>query len=221
MIDYIEHIENSIHWAENEVSKLNLDILNIHGISSNKVKILLNNICNIDNITYLELGVFRGSTFCSAIYGNNINAIGIDDWSSPFLSPQSSKQKTEFLYKQKTSNPKEEFIDNAKKYGDVKNIKVFRANYLDFDYTSIPQVDIIFYDGETKFYDRYNIVKKLIPAMNNECIVIFDDWNWERESILQAISDNNLHIKYQKNIFTRGEDPTDYWNGLGIFVLQK
>ena len=38
---------------------------------------------------------------------------------------------------------------------------------------------------------------------------------------LQSIKDSGLFIKYQKNIYTKGEDATDYWNGLGIFILQK
>lgn len=40
-MDYIKHIEDSIEWGELEVSKLTLDILNIQGITSNKVKLSL------------------------------------------------------------------------------------------------------------------------------------------------------------------------------------
>ena len=68
-MDLIKHIDDSIEWGKLEVSKLTQDILDIHGITSNKVKCFLNNICNIDGATYLEIGVFRGATFCSAIYG--------------------------------------------------------------------------------------------------------------------------------------------------------
>ena len=28
-------------------------------------------------------------------------------------------------------------------------------------------------------------------------------------------------VLYKEEIFTKGEDPTDYWNGLGIFVIDK
>lgn len=220
-MDLIEHIEKSLHWADLEVSKLRQDVLDIPGISSNKVKMFLNNLCSLPNSTYLEIGVYRGSTFCSAIYGNDVKAIGIDNWSAPFITPANPTHKMNSVYKQRTENPKDEFLNNVKKYGKVESIKVFRANYLDFDYTTIPQVDIIFYDGETKFFDRYNIMKKLISVMKNECIVIFDDWNWENDKALQSIKDSGLFIKYQKNIYTTGEDSKNYWNGLGIFVLQK
>ena len=220
MIDLIEHIEKSLHWSDLEVSKLTQDILDIPGISSNKVKMFLNNLCNLPNAKYLEIGVYRGATFCSAIYGNDIKAIGIDNWSSPFIKPANPNHKLGF-YQQKSQNPKDEFLNNVKKYANTKNVEAYMANYLDFDYSTIEPVDIIFYDGETKFYDRYNIIKKLLPVMKNECIFIFDDWVWENDKALQSIQDSGLFIKYQKNIYTNGEDPNDYWNGLGIFILQK
>lgn len=220
MIDLIEHIEKSLHWSDLEVSKLTQDILDIPGISSNKVKMFLNNLCSLPNSKYLEIGVYRGATFCSAIYGNDIKAIGIDNWSSPFIKPANPNHKLGF-YQQKSQNPKDEFLNNVKKYANTKNVEAYMANYLDFDYSTIEPVDIIFYDGETKFYDRYNIIKKLLPVMKNECIFIFDDWVWENDKALQSIQDSGLFIKYQKNIYTNGEDPNDYWNGLGIFILQK
>ena len=220
MIDLIEHIEKSLHWSDLEVSKLTQDILDIPGISSNKVKMFLNNLCSLPNSKYLEIGVYRGATFCSAIYGNDIKAIGIDNWSSPFIKPANPNHKLGF-YQQKSQNPKDEFLNNVKKYANTKNVEAYMANYLDFDYSTIEPVDIIFYDGETKFYDRYNIIKKLLPIMKNECIFIFDDWVWENDKALQSIQDSGLFIKYQKNIYTNGEDPNDYWNGLGIFILQK
>lgn len=221
MMNYIKHIEDSLYWAENEVSKLTLDIINIQGITSNKVKCLLNNICNIDDANYLELGVFRGSTFCSAIYGNNIKATGIDNWSSPYLMPSGVSQKMSFYLRDQSNDPKEEFLSNVKKFGNVEKINAYRANYLDFDYSTIEPLDIIFYDGETKYYDQYTTIKKLIPHMSNKCILIVDDWNWQKEGAIKALEESDVFITYQKNIYTNGEDSKDFWNGIGIFLIEK
>ncbi len=220
-MDYIKHIENSIEWGELEVSKLTLDILNIQGITSNKVKCLLNNICNIDGAHYLEIGVFRGSTFCSAIYGNNIKATGIDNWSSPYLMPSGVSQKMTSYLRNQSNDPKEEFLSNVKKFGNVENMSVYRANYLEFDYSTIEPLDIIFYDGETKYYDQYTTIKKLIPHMSDKCILIVDDWNWQKEGAIKALEESKSIITYQKNIHTMGEDSKDFWNGLGIFLIEK
>lgn len=220
-MDLINHIEQSIDWARKDVSKLTFDVLNIQGLSSDKVRFFLNNLCSIDDITYLEVGVFRGSTFCSAMYGNKIRAIGIDNWSSPFLTPKDDKHKRNFLYRDKTSDPKEEFLDNVKKLRKRNIIEAYMSNYLTFDYSKIKPVDIVFYDGETKPYDQYDTIKKIIPIMSNSCILVVDDWNWPHESVLKAIEESGVNIRYQKNIYTKGEDLEDFWNGLGIFLLEK
>lgn len=222
-MNLIEHIEDSLHWGNLEVSKLTQDVLDIPGISSNKIKMFLNNVCSLPNSTYLEIGVYRGSTFCAAIYGNDVKAIGIDNWSAPFLVPSNPIHKITSLYKQKTENPKDEFLNNVKKYGNTENINVYRANYFDFDFNQLENVDIIFYDGETKHYDQYTVIKKLIPIMKNECILIVDDWNWHQKEggIIKAIDDSNLFVTFEKSIYTKGEDINDFWNGLGIFVLSK
>ena len=91
-MDLIKHIDNSLEWGQLEVSKLTLDVMNIHGITSNKIRCFLNNICSIGG-TYLEVGVFRGATFCSAIYGNEVHAIGLDNFASPNLMPMGVSQK--------------------------------------------------------------------------------------------------------------------------------
>lgn len=220
-MDLIKHIEDSFHWGELEVSKLTQEIINIHGITSNKVKCFLNNLCNIDGATYLEIGVFRGSTFCSAIYGNDITAIGIDNWSSPYLMPSGVSQKLNFYMKDSDSDPKEEFIYNVKKFGTEGKVSVYRGNYLDFDYNILPKIDIVFYDGETKYYDQYTTIKKILPIMRDNSIIVMDDWNWSNESVVKAIEDSGFYIQHHKSVFTNGEDMKDFWNGIGVFLISR
>jgi hypothetical protein len=221
-MDLIKHIDDSIEWGRLEVSKLNQDILDIHGISSNKVKCFLNNICNLDGATYLEVGVFRGSTFCSAIYGNDISSIGIDNFMSPNLTPKGVSQKIGNYYKHNIDIlPQEEFLLNVKKYGDVKKISVYKTDYQTFDFKTLPNVDIIFYDGETKYHDQYVALTNLLPIFSKETILIMDDWNWNSGAFDKFVEDNNLFISHYREIFTSGEDRDDFWNGLGIFLIEK
>jgi hypothetical protein len=120
-MDLIKHIDDSIHWGEREVSKLTQDILNIHGITSNKVRSFLNNICSIGG-NFLEIGVFRGATFCSSIYGNDIHAIGIDNFASPNLTPMGVSQRLASYLKQGLDiPPQEDFLNNVKRFGNPKN----------------------------------------------------------------------------------------------------
>lgn len=221
-MDLIKHIDESIEWGKLEVSKLTQDILEIQGITSNKVRCFLNNICNIDGANYLEVGVFRGATFCSAIYGNDIYATGIDNFMSPNLTPRGVSQKLGNYYKHNIEvPPQEEFISNVKKYGDINKISVYKTDYYSFDFKSLTNYDIIFYDGETKFHDQYVALTNMLPIFADETILIMDDWNWNTGAFEKFVTDNNLFILHSKEIYTSGEDSNDFWNGLGIFLISK
>lgn len=220
-MDLIKHIDDSIHWGEREVSKLTQDILNIHGITSNKVRSFLNNICSIGG-TYLEVGVFRGATFCSAIYGNDIYGIGIDNFASPNLMPMGVSQKLATYLKQRLDvSPQEDFINNVKQFGNTEKIDVYKTDYTTFDYTELPKLDIIFYDGDTRFHDQYVTLKKIIPQFSERTILIMDDWNWNSGAINQIIEEEGLYVTHKREIFTHGENMDDFWNGLGIFLIES
>lgn len=221
-MDLIKHIDDSIEWGTLEVSKLTQDILDIQGITSNKVRCFLNNICNIDGATYLEVGVFRGATFCSAMYGNDIYSIGIDNFMSPNLTPQNVSQKIGNYYKHNIDIlPQEDFINNVKRFGNVNKTSVYKTDYQTFDFKTLSNVDIIFYDGETKYHDQYVALNNMLPIFSKETILIMDDWNWNKGAFDKFTEDNNLFISHHREIFTSGEDSSDFWNGLGIFLIEK
>ena len=218
-MDLTKHIDQSIHWGEREVSKLTQDVMNIHGITSNKIRCFLNNICSIGG-TYLEIGVFRGATFCSAIYQNDIHAIGLDNFASPNLMPMGVSQKLANYMKQRIDvPPQEDFLNNVKQFGNPEKLDVYKTDYTTFDYSELPKLDIIFYDGDTRFRDQYVTIKKLIPLFSKETILIMDDWNWNSGAIDRLISEEGLIITHQREIITSGEDMNSFWNGLGIFLI--
>ena len=81
MNDLIQHVERSIILASLGVSNLSKDIFYLDGMSSPKVRALLNNLCDKKGTRYLEIGSWKGSTLISALYGNEHMvdlAIGID-----------------------------------------------------------------------------------------------------------------------------------------------
>lgn len=220
-MNLINHIDDSIEWGNHEVSKLNQDIIDIHGITSNKVRCFLNNICSIGG-TYLEVGVFRGATFCSAIYQNDIHSIGIDNFASPNLMPMGVSQKlATYLKKRLDVSPQDDFLGNVKRFGNTDMIDVYRTDYTTFDYSQLPKLDIIFYDGDTRYHDQYTVLKKLIPQFADQTILIMDDWNWDSGALRQVITEENLYVSHQREIFTEGEDMEHFWNGLGVFLIER
>ena len=54
-------------------------------------------------------------------------------------------------------------------------------------------------------------------------IWITDDYNWRQveDAVSRAYTDMKYEVIYDKKIFTKGEDPEDFWNGLRVSVLRK
>lgn len=67
--------------AMNGNSKLPAPLLAMYGMSGRNMRHFLNNLCSNEETNYLEIGVHTGSTFCSALYGNRVRAVAIDNFS--------------------------------------------------------------------------------------------------------------------------------------------
>jgi hypothetical protein len=50
-----------------------------------------------------------------------------------------------------------------------------------------------------------------------------DDWNWPHVKAMteRSISDNGMKVLFKEEIMTKGEDKDDYWNGVGVFVINQ
>ena len=213
----INHIEDSFNRAKEEKSKLNDEVLDIKGLTSKKVKHFLNNICNIKDCRYFEIGVYEGATFCSSIYKNNLSAIAIDNWIQQGITPF-----REDIDWESSDDPKSNFIRNTKKFRSSKKVRAYDTNCYDFNLENFDfKVNIFFYDGFHDVFSQYNALMYYNEISDDEFILIVDDWNWQRNGINQAIKALKYKVLYVKEIFTSGEDPNDFWNGLGIFVLKK
>ena len=78
----IQKVEYSISNAERGISSLASEILKLEGMSSPKVRHLLNNLCALPGARYLEIGSYKGSTWISALYNNSstlISSTSIDN----------------------------------------------------------------------------------------------------------------------------------------------
>jgi hypothetical protein len=127
---------------------------------------------------YLELGLWKGSTFCSAVWKNNVTAVGIDNWS-------------EF------GGPRNEFHANlAKVNSDTTRIQIIEEDFHSVDFTSIGKFNIYMFDGPVSEQETYEGITNALPALENDFILIIDDWNWSiiRKGTLRAIREHNLIV---------------------------
>jgi hypothetical protein len=205
MNDLVKHLEKCILLSKLGVSNLNKDIFYLDGMSSPKVRMLLNNLCDRPNTRYLEIGLWKGSTLVSALYNNAKHidlAIAIDNFSQ-FIDYSITNSLTFLPQTFDTNRPpqkgniKEILYENITKFqfqhcSSFDNNTLFELNPLTiiegdcFDPKIIEQIsqlcnnnkiNIYFYDGDHDEQSQYNAFKLYNHIFDDIFIVIIDDWN--------------------------------------------
>ena len=94
---YIKHVEHALNNADQNISFISEEIKSIEGMTGEKTRHFYNNLLNMDDARYLEIGTWKGSSVCSAMYGNKADIICIDNW---------------LLF----DGPKQDFLNNFNKF---------------------------------------------------------------------------------------------------------
>ena len=212
----LDAIDNSLSFKSNFVS----EGYEIRGLSSDRVRHFLNNLCSYDDAVYLELGTLLGSTFFAATMGNSIENIGVDDYSEPECKPM-----TKNMHWVELGNPFEEFQRYFKKYENGK------SSFIKSDILSLKEEDfqgkkpnVIFYDANHDYVQQLNNLNHLAPFLADKFIMVIDDANFDGviESAVQFVKDNNYDVYFERKILSKIiENPTHWWNGLFVMVLEK
>jgi hypothetical protein len=210
---YISQIELSFKNAEEGISKIPEDIIKMDGMSGTKTRHFYNNLLNMEDVRYLEIGTFKGSSVCSAMYGNKTTVVCMDNWSDFY-------------------GPKQEFLDNFNKYKGENNATFIETDCFKLDLSSLSSLfNIYMYDGPHSEKDHYNALKYYYSCLDDIFIFIVDDWNWKeiRNGTLRSIADLKLECLYKREIRLTTDEahtPEDlarktWWNGICMFVLKK
>lgn len=199
----MKFMDKIIKNSMNGVSGLDVRILSIDGMSSAWGRHLLNNLIQG---TYLEVGVWHGSTFISALYGKELKAYAIDN----FCQYNENKSR-------------ESFFENCAFFG-VKDFKFFEQDAFTVDLSGIEKIDYYFYDGDHTFEATTKALTYYYPVLADKFMFIVDDYNWNdvRSGVKQGIKDCDLTVKKSWELKSeKGNDKDTWWNGMGIFILQK
>ena len=172
--------------------RLRNEAYHVHGFSGRKFRLLLNNLLHdIDDARYLEIGLFHGASFCSAVSNNrHIKALGVDNWS-------------EF------GGKREHFDKNLASFAPVDaDIKIIEADFRSVDYQAAGPFNILFYDGSHTEQDQYDGVAIPQPSLDAQFILIIDDWNWSRvrKGTYDALKALHVTIDYQIEVRTTFND---------------
>lgn len=198
-------------------------IYSIDGMSGKKYRYFINTlIAALDDARYLEVGSWMGSTLCSAVHGNRVKAVAIDNWS-------------EF------GGPKEQFLANLQKYITPEvHVTLVESDFRKVDYSKLPgPFNVYLFDGPHGAIDQYHGLSLPMPCLAEEFVFIVDDWNWERvrEGTIAAMARSGVTARYAAAIrstdnglspphltplvdFRQARD-FDWHNGYFVTVLAK
>ena len=206
--------EKAVAVANTLVTSVTSDFeTTVPGLSSPRIDKLLNELGKIST-SYLEVGCLGGRTFSSTIAGNSLNAYAVDNWKEGVAAENESIDITV---------TKEDFIKNILPYKGENRVKVFNCDFIDVDKTKIQDVDLFLYDGDHSFESTKLAVQYFASTFAEECILIFDDANWQGvvDGAVAGIEQAGLTIQYEKKMLNNVEDETMWWNGLYIAVVKK
>jgi hypothetical protein len=188
----------------------------MEGMSGKKYRTFVNKLISLlDSPRYLEIGCWKGSTACSAIYSNSkAVATLIDNWSQ-------------------FEGPREEFNSNLLRCMLSNNtsraVECIDEDFKTVKYDSTKKYNIYFFDGPHTEDDHFESLVRTYNALDEEFIFICDDWNWTavRDSTKKSIENLNLNVAYSIEVFSKGKEAgnegqfSDWHNGYFIAVCRK
>jgi hypothetical protein len=157
------HLRDSFYRALAMETKLPEWIRTLPGMSGRKYRYLINNLIErLPDARYLEVGSWAGSTACSAVFGNLVTAVCIDNWS-------------EF------EGPKEEFGINIRRAGSGNvRLSFLEADFRKVNFGDLGRFNVYMFDGPHEEADQIDGIVHALPGLDDEFVLIVDDYNYER-----------------------------------------
>lgn len=222
----IEILKQSITRAEAEQSKIPTDSssqdnpLSLQGMSGKKTRHFLNNLCSNECVRYIEVGLWKGSTLCSAMYNNKMTCMGIDNWSQ-FGPSEAKKTFYENLERYQGDNKVCLFEQDFRTVANVNETAKFEEFGIDIDTF---KWNVLFFDGPHLKEDHAGVIKAFEPILDDSFILIIDDWNSHEavEGTRQMLSEHAGAVVFEQIIRTPGNNPEYGWhNGIAFFVIAR
>lgn len=211
-LDVDRNINNSFYKPRSKIWHSN--ILEISGMSTKEVRILLNELVT-EETRYLEIGLYKGSTFVSAMLKNNPKlSIGIDSFED------FEDESGDTIY--------QAFLNNCSQF-NIQNFSLIRKNSFELSAeqkNQIKDIDLYFYDGGHSYRDHYLALKYFYDNLSDQFIFIVDDWAHPEAKHGTLLAIKNMPIKIHKE-WILGKSQHDkskglnWHNGLYIAVLEK
>ena len=215
----VDRVIKSIAAATEGKSKFNPEGYDVLGLSSNKIRHFLNNLCSERGTVYVDAGCYMGSTLFAALMGNeSVKAYAIDDYQSGIVYPKQRNMHDRFH----VENPVDEMVKNAEKWMNIDCSVGFSVRpVIEVQFNKEERPNVIFYDADNEDSMSVNL-DHLHEQADNSYILVVDDANFNGvvEKTQKFLEDKN--VVFERLIRTEiSEDENDWWNGVMIAVIEK
>ena len=199
-------------------SRLPPEVLGMEGLSGRQYRAFINNLIGaLPRPRYLEIGSWAGSTLCSALFGNEVEAVAIDNWSQ-------------------FGGPFSRFFTNLAAFKGSASVSFVERDFRKINYASLGDVfglfNVYLFDGPHEYQDQYDGLRYVQPAVDRCYVQVVDDWNWPavRAGTAKAVEDLGLRTEFRVEIRTTLNDDhvappwgehSDWHNGYCISVLSR
>jgi predicted O-methyltransferase YrrM len=201
----------------------------LFGMSSPRLKALLNNLCSKEGTNYLELGTYKGSTLISAAYGNlKSKLVGVENYSYDEREPLRKAPDGQIW-----ENMKSQLLYNIKRYEerdsliDTKNITIVQDDFQKVDWKNYPKFDLCFFDIVPADKETYKVFfDTTLTALSSEAVIVFSNYSNVKNAkeIDEVIADNShkFDVQWKKQRISGGlSDHTQYYSGVLIIGIKK
>lgn len=199
----VKFIQESIKKAELGQSKLTNKAFEAPGFTSPKVRHLLNNLGELPETHYLEIGVHKGATFVATNFRNELlSSVAVDNWSE---FAESGEAKNEFL----------KYTSNLLR---PDSYKILEKDCFTLTNDDLPnKINFYLYDGCHSYEAQMKALTYFYPLLDDTFIFLVDDWNWPdpKTGTRQAMHDLNLKVLFEQEL------DEGWWNGLYVSLLKK
>lgn len=204
------HVDDSIARALRVESHLDPAALDILGFATPTMRHMFNNLCDIEGLTYLEVGTYAGATLCSAAYGNPVRAIGMDNFSQAWHEGRDIR--AEFMSNRERFAPSSNFFE-----GDCFNPAVLPA---------LPRINVFYFDGDHTREAQGRALPHFFDALADTFLFIVDDFCWEdvRTGTQDGFATLNSRLSVARRWELVGDTRQDnaiWHNGMALFLCRK
>lgn len=222
-------VDAALELADNGTAKIGDRERELFGLSSTRLRSLINNLCHKEDTNYLELGVYKGATLISAMYGNpKTKAVGVENYRYDEREPKKLAAEGTIW-----ENIKSQLNDNLKRYQDpdmavnIDNLTIIESDFQTVDLSKHPKFDVCFFDINPASVAEYDaFFENIVPNLKTESVLVFSNYSNDKnakelDAAFTKHSDK-LEITWKRHRISSGlSDATQYYSGILVVGVKR